>query len=91
MSLDYKPHYCENCGREQGGKPTSFQYLIFILLLTCAIFPGVIYYFLATPSRCYISGLKKRHKNNGNEPKKHINKKTGQEYTPEEWKKERKN
>ncbi len=31
MSLDYRPHYCENCGREQGGKLQVFN----ILFLYC--------------------------------------------------------
>lgn len=66
MSIVYKPHYCENCQRKNGGVPTVFQFLLFIFLLILGIIPGVIYYFCAKPSRCYICGLKKRHKTDKN-------------------------
>lgn len=66
MSISYKPNYCENCKRVSGGLPTWFQVFLFIILLMLFIIPGVIYYFCAKPSRCFICGLKKRHKTNKN-------------------------
>ncbi len=62
MSLAYKPNHCDNCKREQKGKATSFQYLLLYVLLIIGVIPGVLYYFLATPSACYICGLKRRHR-----------------------------
>ena len=62
MSIAYKPNYCANCKRLNCGKMTSFQYFLYCLLLILGIIPGIIYYFCAKPSRCYICGLKKRHR-----------------------------
>lgn len=66
MSLSYKPNYCENCKRVSGGKPTIFQVCLCTFLFLLFLIPGFIYYFCAKPSRCYICGLKKRHKKNKN-------------------------
>ena len=62
MSLNYKPNYCENCQKENSGLATGFQCGLLFILLCIFLLPGVIYYFVATPSRCRICGLKRRHR-----------------------------
>lgn len=62
MSLGYKRNYCANCGRDQSGLASGGQVFLMVLLTLMYILPGIIYYFCATPSRCHICGLKKKHK-----------------------------
>ncbi len=63
MSINYSPTYCENCGREQAGKKSWGQDVIFILLCF-TIIGGILYYYLGTPNCCHICGLKRRHRKN---------------------------